>query len=206
MSKKFRGKYRIESARLQGYDYGKNGAYFVTIITKNREYYFGEIINGKMILNDLGQIARKYWFEIPNHFVFVKLDKMVVMPNHIHGIIWIINRSKNNVSGDNERMNGMDGMNGMIETPKLGVSTGTPGTLGTQGTLENNRQWKPGTLGVIINQYKRICTIKSREILPEFGWQSRFHDRIIRNHGELNCIRKYIEMNPEKWDNDLNNK
>lgn len=89
---KFKGKYRIESTRLQNWDYGWDGAYFVTIVTKNRECFFGEISKTKqMILSKIGEVAEKFWLKIPSHFPFVELDKFVVMPNHVHGII-IINK------------------------------------------------------------------------------------------------------------------
>ena len=87
--KKYNNKYRIETTRLKNWDYGWNGAYFITICTKNRIHYFGEIKNQKMQLSGIGKMAEKYWHEIPAHFPFVKLDAFIVMPNHIHGIIII---------------------------------------------------------------------------------------------------------------------
>jgi len=62
-----------------------------------------------------------------------------------------------------------------------------------------NEQWKPGTLGVIINQYKRICTINARKTHPNFAWQPRFHDIIIRNDRAFKTISNYIINNHEKW-------
>lgn len=63
-------------------------------------------------------------------------------------------------------------------------------------------RWKPGTLGVIINQYKRKCTIGARTILKNFGWQSRFHDHIIRDEDEFQRVSEYIRNNPANWKND----
>lgn len=60
-----------------------------------------------MVLSEIGKIAQKYWYEIPIHFPFIKLDEMLVMPNHIHGILWI----------DNELSSTTD-----VKAPKLGVS------------------------------------------------------------------------------------
>ena len=86
----------------------------------------------------------------------------------------------------------------MVETPKLGVST-----IANDNDYRNhNIQWKPATIGVIINQYKRICTIQSRKINPAFSWHPRFHDHIIRNADELNRIQNYIQMNPKNWNGD----
>ena|SRR3989338_11249787 len=91
MSDKFRNKYRIPSTRLLNWDYSDNGYYFITICTKDKEEYFGEIINNKINLNKIGFITNKYWLEIPNHFPFVELNEFVVMPNHVHGILIIRN-------------------------------------------------------------------------------------------------------------------
>jgi putative transposase len=84
---RFNNKYRVASARAQWWDYGWNGAYFITICTANREHFFGEIQNGKMILSPTGVIADIIWHEIPNHHPNVELGDFVVMPNHIHGIL-----------------------------------------------------------------------------------------------------------------------
>jgi len=78
------------SIRLQGYDYSSPGAYFVTMCTHNRECLFGEIANGKMRLNELGKIASQCWLAIPDHFPHARLGAFVIMPNHVHGIIWIV--------------------------------------------------------------------------------------------------------------------
>ncbi len=84
---KYMNKYRSESARAQWWDYGWNGAYFITICTADREHFFGEIKNGKMILSPTGVIADLLWHEITNHSKYVELGDFVVMPNHIHGIL-----------------------------------------------------------------------------------------------------------------------
>ncbi len=87
----FKNKYRIKSIRLQNWDYSSNGAYYITICTKNRECLFGNIVAGKMTLNDLGEIVNQCWFDLPNHYGNCKLDEFVIMPDHIHGIIIIDN-------------------------------------------------------------------------------------------------------------------
>ncbi len=179
---KFKNMYRTESRRLKGWDYTSEGAYFITICTKDREHYFGYVVDGKIILSEMGQMAQKHWLEIPDHFPSVILDEFVVMPNHVHGILFL-SPVKNNV-----------------ETPKLGVST-------EKINPNHNPQWKPGCLGSIINQYKRICTlnIKTQKLNPDFTWQPRFYDHIIRNEKSLNRIRQYIIDNPKNWENDRNN-
>jgi len=177
---KFRNKYRIPSNRLKNWDYGSNSAYFITICTKNREHFFGEINNGKMQLNELGKNAVQFWMEIPNHFPFIELGNFVVMPNHTHGIL-IIDKP--------------------VEMPNLGISTVEPQKPKPKngGKID---EWKPGTIGVIVNQYKRMVTIHNRKINPNFAWQSNFHDHIIRNSKSFENIQNYIENNPAQWKED----
>ena len=105
----------------------------------------------------------------------------------------------------------------IVETPNLGVSTVAPNhvTINNQNHVSINNtpanngktdaasaKWKPGILGSIINQYKRICTIHARKINPGFAWQSRFHDHIIRNHESFIGISNYIINNPVNWQDD----
>ena len=182
MVEKFQNRYRIASARLQNWDYGSNGAYFITICTHNREHYFGEIIEGQIQLSPIGVFAHQFWIEIPIHFPFVKLYAFVVMPNHVHGII-VIDK--------------IDGTPNWVETPESGVST----QLGVS-TAAASQKWKPGTLGVIINQYKRIVTINASKLDADYGWQSRYHEHIIRNDESYQRISHYIINNPSNWHED----
>ena len=76
--------------RLEGYDYSQNGLYFVTICTQNREHLFGSIDEGIMYLNDAGKMVQMIWNEIPIYYTGFRLHEFVIMPNHIHGIIEII--------------------------------------------------------------------------------------------------------------------
>ncbi|MFA5076246.1 MAG: transposase [Patescibacteria group bacterium] len=75
--------------RWLGYDYSQIGQYFITICTHNKEMVFGDVINGKMVLNEYGKIAKKCWQQIPQHYLNIQIDIFVVMPNHLHGIIMI---------------------------------------------------------------------------------------------------------------------
>ena len=190
MPKKFRNKYRIESARLKNWDYGSNAFYFVTICTKDRVCYFGNVVNGKMVLNEIGEIARNCWMQIPEHFPFVKLGEHVVMPNHIHGIV-IIDKPNDGCNDHPDKRNVSN-----VETPKLGVSTIT------NRTNAASEKWNPETLGVIINQYKRAVTIRARKIHADFTWQPRYHDHIIRNDESFHRISEYIINNPLNWSDD----
>ncbi len=82
-------KHHRRSIRLKAYDYTQPGGYYVTIVTQNRECLFGEITNGKMVLNGFGKIIEYFWQKIPQHFKHTKLDVFQIMPNHLHGIIII---------------------------------------------------------------------------------------------------------------------
>ena len=94
-----RQKHHRRSIRLGGYDYSQPGGYFITIVTQNRECLFGDIIKGKMILNDAGKMIRRIWNELPTRFLNIELDESIVMPNHFHGILHIIEKM-NHILGD----------------------------------------------------------------------------------------------------------
>ena len=199
--KKFQGKYRIPSARADWWDY-EEGQYFITICTAHRECCFGWVRDSVMVLSDLGEIAHRYWLEIPLHFPHVRLDTFQVMPNHFHGII-IIDRGDTDADTDTDTDMDMDTDMSIVETPKLGVSTNmdtvTAITIKCGG---KNARWHTGVLGVIINQYKRKCTIECRRIKPDFSWQERFHDHIIRDGESYERISGYIGNNPALWKDD----
>ena len=88
MTDKFQNKYRIPSARPVRHDYN-GGDYFITICTSGREHYFGEIVNGEMILNDLGMKLNELIVEIPSHHPYAQIPVYLVMPNHVHLIVCI---------------------------------------------------------------------------------------------------------------------
>ena len=180
MAKLFRNKYRGQTTRLQSWDYGWNGAYFVTICTQNREHFFGKIIDGKMQLSEIGFFADKYWLEIPQHFPFVKLGDFVVMPNHVHGIIII---DKTNDDGDV-----VDAQNfAHLQSPK------------SSSTKKNKFGPQSKNLASIIRGYKIGVTKNAKKINPMWQWQSRYYDHIIRDEGSYNRISEYIINNPKKW-------
>jgi len=85
-------RYHRRSIRLKGCDYTQPGAYFITIVTHERMPLFGEIVNGEMRLNEYGEIVRDEWFQtaVVRPYVVLHPDEFVVMPNHVHGIIWIV--------------------------------------------------------------------------------------------------------------------
>ncbi|MFT4073171.1 MAG: hypothetical protein QM654_14755 [Dysgonamonadaceae bacterium] len=211
---KFRNKYRIPSARAPFWDYGQDGAYFITICTANHECVFGKIENGKMILSPLGIIADKWWGEIKTHCPVVELGEFVVMPNHIHGILIINNRDKNDIGNDSNaaETNRIPGIthhrnHRIHRIPRSPVQTLHATSLQQSSTPAKNQQMaaispQSGSVGAIIRSYKSAVTRHARRLGFTFAWQSRFHDHIIRNHQEYQRITNYIINNPEKWNED----
>ena len=193
---KFQNKYRIQSTRLQNWDYGSNGAYFITICTQNRGHFFGDIVvnnssnttEKSMQLNEMGLLAEKYWMEIPKQFPYIELGNFVVMPNHTHGILIINHRSSNGL------------MDAYVET-RLIASLPPPaeingGFAGTKNPMLNDN------ISRIIRWYKGRCSFEIRKIHADFNWQSRFHDHIIRNTQSFETIQNYIVNNPKNWGKD----
>jgi putative transposase len=101
MAEKFHNKYRIDSARMQNWDYGWDASYFVTICTKNREHYFGEIVDGEMQLSKLGDIAKNEWIKTfkMRADMNLQIGEYIVMPNHFHGIVTINENQYNTQRG-----------------------------------------------------------------------------------------------------------
>jgi REP element-mobilizing transposase RayT len=97
----YKGKYRTTSSRWQNWDYANEGAYFITICTKNRCHYFGDIKNSKMVYSPLGAIANVLWHDIKNHAKNVELGEFVIMPNHIHGILMLTGNNINDGNNHN---------------------------------------------------------------------------------------------------------
>jgi len=98
---RYKNKYRVPSARWADWDYASEGAYFVTICTKHREHYFGEIVNDEMQYSELGLIAVREWIESAALRPDMELDMACfqVMPNHIHGIVVIGRDCRNDGNG-----------------------------------------------------------------------------------------------------------
>ena len=84
------GIHKPKPVRLKGYDYSKEGLYFITICVQNRECILGKIENSEMIKNQIGAIAHEFWLEIPKYYLQVELHEHIIMPNHMHGIIEIL--------------------------------------------------------------------------------------------------------------------
>ncbi|HOV71833.1 MAG TPA: transposase [Dysgonamonadaceae bacterium] len=174
------------SIRLQGFDYSQAGFYFITLCTQNREYLFGEILNGEIRLNEFGKIAYQCWLEIPNHFPNVQLDECVIMPNHIHGIIELKD----------------------IGNIEIGVQNFEPQRFEPQRFEPQRNEYQhiiPRSIGSIIRGFKIGVTKGLRQNTDIYVvWQRNYYECIIRNEVELNRIRQYIINNPKKWKTDEN--
>jgi REP element-mobilizing transposase RayT len=188
MTKKFRGKYRISSTRLQRWNYGWNAPYFVTLCAKDRECYFGKIVHGEMQLSEIGKIVESEWektFEMRPD-MHLQMGAYVVMPNHFHAII-IIGENDYNQRNIDGGAGGRDAMH-CVSTP----STPSQNQFGPQSK----------NLASIIRGFKIGVTKRAHQILPGFAWQSRYHDHIIRNRESFQKIETYIQQNPANWAED----
>ncbi len=137
-----------------------------------------------MHLSDAGVFAEQFWFTIPEHFPFVKLDAFVVMPNHVHGIVIIqkpLDFDENFRSDKEEKI---------IRTVEHDFRT--PGQKRFRNPGKNN-------ISSIIGSYKSVVTRHTRPTQPDFAWQPRFHDHIIRDRESFLRIRQYIIDNVKKW-------
>ncbi|MBT4511256.1 MAG: transposase [Chloroflexi bacterium] len=175
----YKDKYHTETTRLADWDYTGTGWYFVTVCTRNREESLGRIVDGELVLSRAGHIVGEEWAKTAELRLYVHMDQMIIMPNHVHGIVVIIPKNTENTT---QRP---------VETPRRVVST-----MGL----------RPNSLGSIMGQIKSVCTKRIRsEGFADFAWQTRFYDHIIRDQKELQHIRQYILDNPPKWEIDRNN-
>ena len=185
---KFNNKYRIPPARAQWWDYGWDASYFITICTRMRRHFFGKVIDHQMVLSDLGKIADDCWRKITDHARNVELGPYVVMPNHVHGIVNLVG----NATAFKFVPLPESGSNAAIDNGEF------PKTIG-QIRFRN-----PGknTISTIIGGYKSAVSKDAAKEGVDFGWQSRFHDHIIRDAEECPRIADYILNNPARWKGD----
>jgi REP element-mobilizing transposase RayT len=170
------------SIRLKDHDYSTPGGYFVTIVAFQRECLFGGIVNGVMQVNDLGRIVRQEWFRTAELRTYVELleDEFVVMPNHIHGIIRIIE----------------DDVVPIVVGAQRRCAPTTP-----LACHMNNVQ--PRSLGAIIRAFKSAVTYRAgRELNTPRIWQRNYYEHILRNQTEYERIAGYILANPSNWNSD----
>ena len=169
---------RRRSLRLPEYDYSTPGAYFVTICTRDRLCVFGQISDACMALSPPGKIAEACLKAIPQHFPAVTLDHSVVMPNHVHAVLFI----------------------GRQVEPHAAQERSSAAQLRGQGAAGP-------ALGSIIRSYKSAVSIGTNRAAPLAGplWQPNYYEHVVRGEGDLRRIQEYILANPAQWELDEEN-
>jgi len=179
-------KWEHKSLRLERYDYSSEGSYFVTGVTRNRECVLGEVRENLTVLSAIGEVVLRCWLELPSVFPNVSLDEFQIMPDHFHGIV-VLWKNRGNLI--NQIATDSDEIPTGIDADSFGPQTNWP--------LMKNP--KP-VLGKVLRHFKAKATKTIHDDHdPFFGWQGRFHDRIIRDEAELDRIRQYIRDNPLHW-------
>lgn len=176
------------SIRLAGYDYASEGGYFITIVTQGRVCLFGEVVDGEMRLNDFGRIVHEEWFRstVIRHEIELDMDEFVVMPNHIHGIVWIEDDGR-----DGKNVNSMGN-----NRQTVGAYSHTP------------LQSPSGTIGAIIRGFKGAVTTRintNRDLKGVPVWQRNYFEHIINSEHDYENIVNYIFLNPINWEIDSEN-
>lgn len=188
---KYKKKYRIESNRRRGWNYANEGAYFITIVTANRECVFGDVVNGEMRYSQLGQIAYDEFmksFEIRHE---LQIGAFCLMPNHLHAILIL----------DNDDPVGTHD------------SVETHGRASLQTQSNGIAYRSPKSISSFVAQYKSSVVSRYDDWVDTVGmgekynrqnplWQSNYHDHIIRDEQEYDKIMEYIINNPLKWNDD----
>lgn len=172
---KFKNKYRIESNRLQNWDYSNAGFYFITICVKDRKHLLGKIVNGEMLLSKEGMIVKNEILEMPNYHHRVVMDEWVVMPNHIHLLIELTDDL----------------------TPVKPIHVKPI----HESVLQRRNMLIPKILGKLqMLTSKHINILNNTQ--GQKNWQSNYHDHIIRNEQSYLRIKQYIQNNPKNWKED----
>lgn len=163
--------------RLRGFDYTDQGPYFVTLTAHDRESIFGQIVDGKMSVNEAGQVVHDEWVrsaEIRPEFWF---DAFVVMLNHVHAILAVAPPESDAASDPPVSQDGV------MRRPAHSLGSFVGGFKSATTRRINQVRGTPGA---------KI-------------WQRNYYEHIIRNDRSLERIREYIEMNPLQWDLDREN-
>jgi REP element-mobilizing transposase RayT len=168
--------HRRRSVRLPGYDYGRAGAYFVTICTVQRECLLGDVVDGQMQLSDYGRIVEEEWMHTSSIREYATLDAFVVMPNHLHGVILLAERA--------EKTSPRLTYSGQFGRPVAGA---LPAILGAFKSVTSRR----------INEVRGVQGLSL--------WQRGYYEHVVRDEKELLRIRDYIASNPARWSQDENN-
>lgn len=193
-------KHHRRSIRLKGYDYQNAGAYFITICVQNRACILGDII--------LNSIINDVWLALPIWFPTIELDEFVIMPNHVHFVVWLgVGTSLAGVQNRQEKGEG-------VGTPLAGVlPANKDGGKPRPYVVPSPQKTNPNpTLGDVVGAFKSLVfkvyfnwiTANDPSRQAKF-WQDNYYEHIIRNDRELNAIRQYIIDNPINWHVDRDN-
>ena len=198
-------KHHRRSIRLKGYDYTQPGAYFITVVTHDRECLFGEIVDGEMRLNEYGEIVRAEWFQtaVVRPYVMLHPDEFVVMPNHVHGIIWIVDVDV----GATRRVAPTRVVPTRVVPTRVVPTRVVPTRVAPTRVAPTTTPRGPdaGSIGAIMGQFKSITAKRINALRDTPGapvWQRNYYEHIIRNERALNAIRRYILNNPANWTKD----
>jgi len=170
------------SVRLKDYDYTSVNGYFVTVCTHNRECLLGEVVDGKMRLNEYGEIAKDEWLKTASVRPNAVLDAFVIMPNHLHGIV---------ILAENV------GATRRVALPEVQRNAPARRPKGPQSA----------SLGAIIGQFKSAVSKRINQQRGTPGlpiWQRNYYEHVLRE-GELEHVREYIQNNPLQWEMDSEN-
>jgi REP element-mobilizing transposase RayT len=216
---KYQGKYRISSIRLKNWDYSSQGMYFITICTKCREHYFGEIFesedgHNEMNLSELGKIVELEWIKTPEirPDMNLELDEFVVMPNHFHSIL-IIGANEYNSDIAKKMLDANVPSEDCVHhvssahpesEANLEINLGTEPEIDYGTTSDNWNKFAPQSknLGSVMRGFKSAVTTFANTNNIPFNWQPRFYEHIIRDNNEYLRIKKYIKNNPANWISD----
>jgi REP element-mobilizing transposase RayT len=193
-----RSSHHRRSIRLRDYDYAQAGAYFVTICAQDRAMLFGEIINDAMVLSEFGRIAHEGWLALPQHFETIELDAFVIMPNHMHGIVLIVDNGSPSV--------GAKHLPSSFALAQSSAANASPLRRDRDATHHDGT--RAGSLSAIVQNYKSVTARKINRLRGLAGrtvWQRNYHEHIIRNQRELEAKRDYIANNPMQWALDAEN-
>jgi REP element-mobilizing transposase RayT len=188
-------KHHRRSIRLRGYDYTQPGAYFITIVTYQRQHLFGEVVSGEMQLNEMGQIAHDEWLKTAQLRSYVKMyeDEFIVMPNHVHGIIWI-------ESGEGGDIPAFAGAR-RRRAPECRVPTDRRAP--TDDHTERFGKPVSHSIPTIVRAYKSAVTYAINAVQHQRGatlWQRNYYERVIGNEPAYENIYRYILSNPLHWE------
>ncbi len=184
-------KHHRRSIRLQGYDYSQEGLYFITICCQDRTHLFGEIVDGKMILNSYGEIAQKEWQNTSAIRDNVVLYDFVVMPNHFHSILKITFQKGNNEIGKFQSPSQTVGA--IIRGYKIATIKKIKDFI----LFSERANISTGEL-----QFAPTAPTEKIKELDFKIWQRNYYEHIIRNEEAYERISDYIRDNPKRWNED----